>query len=104
MPWWLLVFLIGVIALLLREVALWVGQRSGRVLDLTPHGERLQRRVTGLRLLASLALLLAVGQRSAYRLGWGDQAIDVMTSLFLAAAVVLILAAWRLRKKYGDSG
>jgi hypothetical protein len=73
-------------------------------LDLTPYDERLRRRVTGLRLLAFLALLLAIGQRNAYRLGWGDQAIDVMTSFFLAAAVVLVLAAWRLRKKYGDSG
>ncbi len=96
-----MVFLIMVIALLLREVALLVGQASGRVLDLTPPAERLQRRVTGLRLLAFLAFVLALGQRNAYRLGWDDRAIDVMTSLFLGAAVVLILSAWRLRKKFG---
>lgn len=101
MPWWLTVFLVGAIALLLREVALLVGQRRGRVLDLTPPEEQPQRWIVGLRLLAFLALALAIGQRSAYRLGWGDRVIDVMTGIFLTVAVVLVLFVWRLRKRHG---
>jgi hypothetical protein len=101
MPFWLILFLVVVTALLLRELYLLLGQRTGRVLDLTPAAERVQRRIVGLRLLAFVSLALALGQRKAYELGWHYQLVDALTALFLVIAVALILAAWYLRRKHG---
>jgi hypothetical protein len=100
MPFWLILFLVVVTALLLRELYLLLGQRTGRVLDLTPAAERVQRRIVGLRLLAFVALGLALGQRTAYRLGWRHGQVDLLTGLFLVIAVALIVAAWYLRRKH----
>ncbi len=100
MPLWLTVFLVAVIALLVRETLLLLGQRTGRVLDLTHPRDRLQRRIVGLRLLAWLSLVLALGQRNAYKLGWDHRVIDFTTSLFLLLAVALVVTAWHLGKRH----
>jgi hypothetical protein len=96
-PVWLALVLIGVAAVLVREVV--VAVRPLRpTLDLGNREAHVLRRVRRLRLLAGLAVVVAWAQREAYEAGSPNWLADAVSFFFLSLAVVLILASWRLAR------
>jgi hypothetical protein len=96
-PLWLAVLLIGVAAVLVREVVVAV-RPLPPTLDLGNREAHVPRRVRGLRLQAGLAVVVGWAQREAYEAASANWLADAVSFFFLSVAVVLLLASWRLAR------
>jgi hypothetical protein len=98
MPLWFTALLLVVVLAAIGESIVAFRNKPPTIVLAAPETRR-HLAAWPLRLLAILAVALAVLQRTAYRAARPSASVDLLTSACLVAALVLIAVSYRLAKR-----